>query len=75
MTLDEIRNLLLQVEELKVQKKFQESIDILQKAMVRYGDDYRLYEELADIYLYLGDHPKAMNALDFSLTLNPKSAT
>lgn len=75
MTLDEIRNLLLQVEELKVQKKFQESIDILQKAMIRYGDDYRLYEELADIYLYLGDHPKAMNALDFSLTLNPKSAT
>ncbi len=53
MTLDEIRNLLLQVEELKVQKKFRESIDILQKAMIRYGDDYRLYEELADIYLYL----------------------
>lgn len=53
MTLDEIRNLLLQVENIKLEKKFQEAIDILQKAMIRYGDDYRLYEELADIYLYL----------------------
>lgn len=73
--MDEIRNLILQIESLKNEKKFREAIEILQKAMVRYSDDYRLYEELADIYLYLGEHKKAMSALDFSLTLNPHSAT
>ena len=73
--MDEIRNIILQVEALKNEKKFEEAIEMLQKAMAKYADDYRLYEEIADIYLYLGDHKKAMAALDFSLTLNTSSAT
>lgn len=73
--MDEIRNIILQVETLKNDKKFSEAIEILQKTIVKYSDDYRLYEELADIYLYLGDHKKALSALDFSLTLNDTSAT
>lgn len=73
--MDEIRNILVQVEQLKNEKKFQEAIEVLQKSMARYSDDYRLYEEIADIYLYLGEHKKALAALDFSLTLNGQSAT
>lgn len=73
--MDEIRNIILQVEELKGQKKFKDAIAKVQKALTKYSDDYRLYEELADIYLYISDYKKAMSALDFALTLNPKSAT
>lgn len=73
--MDEIRNIILQVEDLKAQKNFKKAISQLQKALVKYSDDYRLYEELADIYLYISDFNKAMSALDFALTLNPKSAT
>ncbi|MCD5374932.1 hypothetical protein LR010_00600 [Candidatus Gracilibacteria bacterium] len=73
--MDEIRNTILKVEALKADKKFAEAIALLQKTLVKYSDDYRLYEELADIYLYIGDNEKAFSALDFSLTLNDKSAT
>jgi tetratricopeptide (TPR) repeat protein len=73
--MDEIRNIIIQVETLKAEKKFSDSIAQLQKALTKYSDDYRLYEELADIYLYMSDHNKAMAALDFALTLNPDSAT
>ena len=73
--MDETRNIILQVETLKAQKKFSEAIAQLQKALTKFSDDYRLYEELADIYLYMSDNLKAMSALDFALTLNPNSAT
>ena len=73
--MDEIRNTILKVEALKADMKFAEAIALLQKTLVKYSDDYRLYEELADIYLYIGDNEKAFSALDFSLTLNDKSAT
>ena len=73
--MDETRNIILKVENLKAQKKFTDAISELQKALVKYSDDYRLYEELADIYLYISDHSKAMSALDFALTLNSNSAT
>lgn len=73
--MDEIRNIIIQIESLKAEKQFTKAIGELQKALVKYSDDYRLYEELADIYLYMSDNAKAISALDFALTLNPKSAT
>lgn len=73
--MDKIRDIILKVEDLKWEKKFDEAIKQLQKSIAKYSDDYRLYEELADIYLYIGDTKKAYAALDFALTLNPKSAT
>ncbi len=73
--MDEIRNTIIKVESLKLDKKFPEAISLLQKTLVKYSDDYRLYEELADIYLYIGDNKKSFAALDFSLTLNSESAT
>ncbi len=73
--MDEIRNTILEVETLKANKEFDRAIALLQKMLVKYSDDYRLYEELADIYLYIWDNEKAYAALDFSLTLNSQSAT
>lgn len=43
--------------------------------MLDYTDDYRLYEELCDIYLFLGDHNKAHEAILVARGLNPESAT
>jgi tetratricopeptide (TPR) repeat protein len=73
--MDEIRDIILRVEALKDTKKFSEAIALLQKALFKYSDDYRLYEEMADIYVYMNDPQKAYSALDFALTLNPDSAT
>lgn len=73
--MDEIRNTIIEVENLKAEKKFSAAISLLQKTLVKYSDDYRIYEELADIYLYMWDNAKAFAALDFSLTLNDASAT
>lgn len=56
-------------------KKFEEAIHILEGSIGKYADDYRLYEELADIYLYMWDTAKAMKAVDFALNLNTESAT
>jgi len=52
-TMDQIRNVILQVEELKNKKHFQNALKIVEKALIQYSDDYRLYEELADVYLYI----------------------
>lgn len=73
--MDEIRNIILHIENLKSEKNFTEAIEILQKNIAKHANDYRLYEELADIYLYLWENKKALAALDFSLSLNASSAT
>lgn len=73
--MDEIRNVILRVENLKTEKSFQKAISLVQKTLTKYSDDYRLYEELADIYVYMWDFQKAISAIDFALTLEPKSAT
>jgi tetratricopeptide (TPR) repeat protein len=73
--MDEIRNIILQVETLKWEKDFESAIAKLEQALSKYSEDYRLYEELADIYLYMADYKKSIVALDFALSLNPDSAT
>ena len=73
--MNQIRDIIIRVEDKKAAKDFSWAIEILQKSLTKYSDDYRLYEELADIYLYIWDTKKAFAALDFALTLNPKSAT
>jgi len=74
-TMDEIRNIIMQVEELKNKKQFQSALALVESGIIKYSDDYRLYEELADIYLYIEENEKAHKALDFALGLNPESAT
>lgn len=73
--MDVVRNLIQEVERLKAQKKFWDALKLLQDSIFKYNDDYRLYEEIADIYLYQWKILKARKAIDFSLKMNPDSAT
>ena len=73
--MDEVRSIVIEIENLKQAKKFEAAIALLENGLLKYSDDYRLYEELADIHLYNGSLEKSIKAVDFALTLNQKSAT
>ncbi len=73
--MDGIQGIIIKIEELKQLKKFDDAVAIIQSSISKYSEDYRLYEELADIYLYRWEFDKALKAVNFSLCINPKSAT
>lgn len=73
--MDKIRDIVIRVESLKQEKKFTDAIALLESSLGRHADDYRLYEELADIYLYNGNLVKSIRAVNFALSLNPESPT
>lgn len=73
--MDKVRDIILQVEDLKQDKKFEEAIKLIEQNLWSYSEDYRLYEELSDIFLYKGHLDKALKAINFSLELNQNSAT
>jgi len=73
--MDKIKEIILQIEELKTEQKFEQSTIILEEAIVKYNWDYRLYEELADVYLYMWKLDKWLKCVDFALNLNNESAT
>lgn len=50
--MDAIKNLIIHIENLKVDQQYEKSISLLEEAIIQYNSDYRLYEEMADIYLY-----------------------
>jgi len=71
----EIKEIINKIEKLKNNKNFDEAIKLAQNTLITNQNDYRLYEELADIYLYLNKLTKANKAIDFALWINPESAT
>ncbi len=73
--MDILKNLIQEVETLKSQQLFSAAIKLLEESIPKYNDDYRLYEEIADIYLYQGKMQKAQKAIDFALNINAESAT
>lgn len=73
--IDKIKDIILKIETLKESQKYNDAIKLVEESIVKYNFDYRLYEELADIYLYRWELKKAMKAISFWLDLNPKSAT
>lgn len=73
--MDKIKDLILYIETLKTEQKFNDAIKILENALITYNWDYRLYEELADIYLYKWELSKWLKSVNFSLSLNKQSAT
>ena len=73
--MDKIKEIILNIESLKTEQKFSDATKILETALTKYNSDYRLYEELADIYLYKGELEKWLKSVDFSLSLNKDSAT
>lgn len=64
-----------EIERLKGAWEYEKAQQIAQKYLSKYTDDYRLYEELADIYLFEWKLNKAENAMKFAQNLNPESAT
>lgn len=73
--MDNIKQIILDVEKHKANQKFSKAIEIIEENLVKYNWDYRLYEELADIYLYKWELDKAIKSVDFALELNSESAT
>nr|MDD3720604.1 hypothetical protein [Candidatus Gracilibacteria bacterium] len=73
--MDLVRELIIKIETLKQDKKFKEALKMLKDASLKYSDDYRIYEEIADIYLYEGNLIQATKAVNFALSLNKESAT
>lgn len=73
--MDTIKELILKIEELKSEQKYNNAINIIENAIVIYNLDYRLYEELADIYLYKWELKKWLKSVNFALDLNNESAT
>lgn len=73
--MDKIKNIILEIENLKQEQKYKNAISLIEDSLVKYSFDYRLYEELADIYLYKWDLDKALKSINFALDLNQNSAT
>ncbi|MDD3301969.1 MAG: hypothetical protein PHN31_00295 [Candidatus Gracilibacteria bacterium] len=73
--MDTVKDLIIKVENLKQNKKFKEALKLLKDVILNYCDDYRIYEEIADIYLYEGNLVQAKKAVNFALSLNKDSAT
>jgi tetratricopeptide (TPR) repeat protein len=73
--MNKITDIVMEVEKLKANQKFNQAIEILEKSIIEYNDDYRLYEELADIYLFQGELDKALKSINHALSLNKDSAT
>lgn len=73
--MDKVNNIISEIETLKQEKKFLDAIKLLERYISKYSDDYRLYEELADIYLYNWNLAKATKSINFALTLKENSAT
>lgn len=73
--MDKIKDIIIEIEKLKTEQKFTKAIELIEQNIVLYNWDYRLYEELADIYLYKWELNKALKSINFWLELNPESAT
>ena len=64
-----------EIETLKYSWNYMGAREQIEKSLLKHTDDYRLYEELADIYLYEGNFKKAENAMKYAQKLHPESAT
>lgn len=73
--IDATKQIIIEVENLKANNEYEKAIWILEENIIKYSDDYRLFEELADIYIYQQNSEKSLNAVNFALELNPESAT
>jgi len=73
--MDKIKSIIIEIEKIKNSWDYNKAEEIVENALMKYSDDYRLYEEIADINLYNWNLEKAEKAVNFALELNPLSAT
>ena len=72
---DKFKDLILEIEKIKLTDNFEKAYKLIQDSIIKYSDDYRLYEELADVSIYIWNIKKAEKAIDYAIKLNPESAT
>ncbi len=70
-----IELLIKDIEAKKGENNYQEAKKMAMEWLKSHTDDYRLYEELADIHLFEGDLEKASEVLSIARELHPESGT
>ncbi len=63
------------IESLKHGNHYEQARETALQALTKYTDDYRLYEELADIYLFENNLEKAEEVIGYARALHPDSGT
>lgn len=72
---DPIIPIIEEIESLKQNNQYKKARELAASSIVKHSDDYRLYEELADICLFDGDIDQADEALSVARELHPESGT
>lgn len=70
-----IQKIIEDIEISKADNDYPKAKEIALEALKVHTDDYRLYEELADIYLFEGNIDKASEVLSVGRELHPESGT
>ena len=70
-----IEDIINTIEELKSISKYGEARETALQALAKYTDDYRIYEELADIYIFEENLDKAEEVIGYARALHPDSGT
>lgn len=70
-----IEDIILVIEELKSESKYTEARETALQALAKHTDDYRIYEELADIYIFEENLDKAEEVIGYARALHPDSGT
>ena len=73
--IDSLKTLIVEIERIKNAWEFKKALKLIEDSIIKYNEDYRLYEELADTALYLWEVEKAERAINYALKINPESAT
>lgn len=71
----DIQKIIEKIETSKSENDYPKAKEISLEALKIHTDDYRLYEELADIYLFEGNIEKASEVLSVARELHPDSGT
>lgn len=70
-----IETIIETIETLKHESRYNEAKETALSALARHTEDYRLYEELADIYLFEQNIEKAEEVISYARELHPESGT
>jgi tetratricopeptide (TPR) repeat protein len=70
-----VESVIQMIESLKHENNYEGARDTALQALTKYTDDYRLYEELADIYLFENNLDKAEEVIGYARALHPESGT
>lgn len=72
---DKLKEIIVEIEKIKMWNEFKKAYKLIEETIIKYSDDYRLYEEMADVCIYMWNIKKAEKSIDYALELNKQSAT